>query len=91
MTSQPETNPPQELEIRHWKEIRCFNIPVNEEMLSPQGFTRKLSCVLKNECPRHKPAKLRMVTFDRDYVVSKLNKMVSQLGGDKNLLGDLLS
>lgn len=92
MTSREDSNatPEEELESRHWTEVRCFNIPVNAKMLESQGFNRKLACVLKSECPRHKPAKLRMIKFDKQYVVSRLNKMVEQLEIDKNSLGDLL-
>jgi hypothetical protein len=78
------------LEIRNWTEVRCFNIPVNEKMLTPDGFTRQLTCVLKSECPRKVSSKLRLVKFDREYVLSKLNKIKSELCLSREELADLL-
>lgn len=79
-----------ELESRNWTEVRCFNIPVNKQMLTPDGFTRELTCVLKSECPRKVSSKLRLVKFDKDYVLSKLLKIKNELRLSREELADLL-
>lgn len=78
------------LEQKKWSEVRCFNIPVNSEMLTPNGFVRKLSCVLKNECPRKAAPKVRLVTFDRDYVILQLKKIKNNLNLSTEELSELL-
>lgn len=67
------------LEIRNWTEVRVFNIPLTAKMLEPDGFVRELSCVLKSECPRKVASQVRLVKFDREYVVSKLGKIREEL------------
>lgn len=80
----------QTLEVRNWSEVRCFNIPVNSEMLKSDGFVRELTCVLKSECPRKVPSKLRLVKFDREYVLSKLSKIRKELNLTVQELANLM-
>lgn len=78
------------LEQRNWTEVRCFNIPVNNQMLQSGGFVRQLTCVLKSECPRKVQSKLRLVKFDREYVISRLTKIKTELCLSGKELAELL-
>lgn len=64
----------------HWSDVRTFNIPINPQMLKPDGFVRQLRCTLKSESPRRpETCQLRTVVFDRQYVLMSIQGLQNRL------------
>ncbi len=72
--------------VLHWSQIKPQECPLNPLMLSPEGYIKEHNCLFLGQSPRHYPYQIRRVLFDRDYVISKLTKIVSPLIGDQALI-----
>ncbi len=70
-------------DIYHWTQVKPQEASLNPLMLSDEGFTKEHNCLLSSESTRHSPYQIRLVKFDRSYVIAKLRKTVGLLVGDR--------
>lgn len=45
-------------------------------MMSPEGYKKRMSCILKSQSPRTTYSQVRLVHFDQSYVVHRLQKVL---------------
>jgi hypothetical protein len=62
----------------HWKQLggNPYIVPLDIQMFLVEGYRRYMRCYLRNEPVKLTAPTLRVVTFDIDFVTTKIEKML---------------